>query len=205
MMQWVLANLTLSCGPDRDNIIQGCQIPHWKMVCTRRVGCEKRTEGIEVYGSHCHLKLGAVVDHIFQTEVCAGLTTWVCVPKFCLRNWTWPHLLNRPPWHTLWVQPGSSMPGIISDLQILQISLNANLISQSGGPCVCTQSDLCVSDAAYNLCIIQVRNDLTVATAAISSISSLLMGFLANLPVGLAPGLGINAYVRVRIRVKHGD
>jgi len=97
------------------------------------------------------------------------------------------------------------MPGIISDLQILQISLNANLISQSGGPCVCTQSDLCVSDAAYNLCIIQVRNDLTVATAAISSISSLLMGFLANLPVGLAPGLGINAYVRVRIRVKHGD
>jgi len=91
---------------------------------------------------------------------------------------------------------------IFSDPQILQISLNANLISQSGGPCVCTQRDLCVSDAAYNLCVIQVRNDLTVSTAAISSISSLLMGILANLPVGLAPGLGINAYVRVRMRVR---
>jgi hypothetical protein len=83
-----------------------------------------------------------------------------------------------------------------SNHQMLQISLNANLLSQSGGPCVCTKSDLCVSDPVYNLCVSQVRNDLIVSTAIISSISSLLMGSLANLPVCLAPGLGVNAYVR---------
>jgi len=82
-------------------------------------------------------------------------------------------------------------------LQILQISLNANLLSQSGGPCVCERSDLCASDVVYNLCLSQVRNDLIVSTAVVSSLSSLLMGFVANLPVGLAPGLGVNAYVRV--------
>jgi hypothetical protein len=109
-------------------------------------------------------------------------------------------LLNRLPWHTSWVT--TMEVGRFSDTNMLQISVNADILSQSGGPCVCTQSNLCVSDTAYNHCVSQVRNDLVVSTAVISSISSLLMGFLANLPVSLAPGLGVNAYVRPRIRMR---
>jgi len=41
-----------------------------------------------------------------------------------------------------------------------------------------------------------VRQDLITATAATAALSSFLMGLLANLPVGLAPGLSLNAYVR---------
>ncbi len=44
----------------------------------------------------------------------------------------------------------------------------------------------------------EVRKDLIAATAAISAISSFLMGLLANLPVGMAPGLGLNAYVCIK-------
>lgn len=47
----------------------------------------------------------------------------------------------------------------------------------------------------YMACVAEVRLDLITATAAIAALSSFLMGLLANLPVGLAPGLGLNAYV----------
>jgi xanthine/uracil/vitamin C permease (AzgA family) len=40
-----------------------------------------------------------------------------------------------------------------------------------------------------------VRQDLITTTAAVSALASCLMGLLANLPIGLAPGLGLNAYV----------
>ena len=76
-----------------------------------------------------------------------------------------------------------------------QISVNASILADSGGTCVCTTDDLCVTDTAYTICKGQVRNNLITATAAISALSSCLMGIFANLPVGLAPGLGLNAYV----------
>lgn len=40
----------------------------------------------------------------------------------------------------------------------------------------------------------QVRQSLISATAAASLVSCFLMGALANLPLALAPGMGINAY-----------
>lgn len=49
-------------------------------------------------------------------------------------------------------------------------------------------------EAAYALCKEQVRQDYVTATSAISFISTFLMGLFANLPLGLAPGLGVNAY-----------
>ena len=82
-------------------------------------------------------------------------------------------------------------------LYLLQISVNANIISDSGGPCVCPTKDQCLTDNVYLSCVSNVRRDLITATAAISALSSFFMGLLANLPVGLAPGLGLNAYVRV--------
>lgn len=39
-----------------------------------------------------------------------------------------------------------------------------------------------------------VRQSLVTATAASSCIATLLMGLGANLPVALAPGMGLNAY-----------
>ena len=61
---------------------------------------------------------------------------------------------------------------------------------------MCATNDGCVADAAYALCVTEVRRDLITSTAAVSALASGLMGFFANLPVGMAPGLGLNAYVR---------
>lgn len=82
-------------------------------------------------------------------------------------------------------------------LYTLQISVNASILSDSGGPCVCPTNDQCLNDDVYLSCVTEVRRDLITTSAAISALASFLMGLLANLPVGLAPGLGLNAYVRV--------
>jgi xanthine/uracil/vitamin C permease (AzgA family) len=73
--------------------------------------------------------------------------------------------------------------------------VNASILSDTGGTCVCTAADLCVTDQTYLTCVGEVQRDLITGTAAIAALSSFLMGLLANLPVGLAPGLGLNAYV----------
>ena len=78
-----------------------------------------------------------------------------------------------------------------------QIAVNAAILSDTGGTCECTAADLCVADEAYLSCVKEVRNDLITTTAAISALASFLMGLLANLPIGMAPGLGVNAYVCV--------
>ncbi|KAK2462183.1 hypothetical protein APHAL10511_005815 [Amanita phalloides] len=67
------------------------------------------------------------------------------------------------------------------------ISVNASIISDTGGTCV------------------EVRRDLITTTAAISALASFLMGLLANLPVSLAPGLGLNAYFTYSVVGFHGS
>ncbi|KIL58593.1 hypothetical protein M378DRAFT_312443 [Amanita muscaria Koide BX008] len=49
-----------------------------------------------------------------------------------------------------------------------------------------------------------MKRDLITTTAAISSLSLFLMGLLANLPVGLSPGLGVNAYFTYSVVGFHG-
>lgn len=85
------------------------------------------------------------------------------------------------------------------------ISVNASILSDSGGTCVCNGPDLCILDTEYIICKGEVRNNLITATAAIASLSTLLMGLLANLPVGLAPGLGLNAYFSYSVVGFHGS
>ncbi|KAH8983294.1 permease family-domain-containing protein [Lactarius akahatsu] len=84
------------------------------------------------------------------------------------------------------------------------ISVNASILSDSGGTCECPTGDGCPSDPTYLACVNDVRKDLITATAAISALSSFLMGLLANLPVGMAPGLGLNAYFTYSIVGFHG-
>ncbi|KAI0308861.1 permease family-domain-containing protein, partial [Amylostereum chailletii] len=87
------------------------------------------------------------------------------------------------------------------------ISVNASIISDSGGTCVCPAGVDCVvaPDASYLSCVDEVRRDLITTTAAIAALSSSLMGLLANLPVGMAPGLGLNAYFTYSIVGFHGS
>ncbi|KAF8197060.1 purine transporter [Pholiota molesta] len=85
------------------------------------------------------------------------------------------------------------------------ISVNAAILSDSGGTCECPTSDLCVNDESYLTCVNGVRQDLITSTAAISAISTFLMGLFANLPVGLAPGLGLNAYFSYSVVGFHGS
>lgn len=77
----------------------------------------------------------------------------------------------------------------------MKISVNAAILSDSGGTCVCPTADLCVADPVYLACATEVKRDLVTTTAAIAALASFLMGLFANLPVGMAPGLGLNAYV----------
>jgi hypothetical protein len=76
-----------------------------------------------------------------------------------------------------------------------QISVNAAIVSDTGGTCVCPTDDMCNNDAIYLACVDEIRRELVTSTAAVSALASTLMGIFANLPVGLAPGLGLNAYV----------
>ena len=60
---------------------------------------------------------------------------------------------------------------------------------------MCSTDDLCVSDPTYLACVEEVRLELITTTAAVSALASAAMGLIANLPVGMAPGLTVNAYV----------
>ncbi|KAJ3007659.1 hypothetical protein HKX48_009000 [Thoreauomyces humboldtii] len=86
------------------------------------------------------------------------------------------------------------------------LAVNAQIISDTGGPCVCTAvGGDCTTDPAYLTCVGEVKQDLVVATAAVSAIACFLMGFAANMPLGLAPGLGLNAYFTYQVVGYHGS
>ena len=62
----------------------------------------------------------------------------------------------------------------------------------------------CMKDPAYNLCLVEVNRDLVTATAAIAAFGSFLMGISSNLPVAVAPAMGLNAYLAYQIVGFHG-
>ncbi|KAJ1916015.1 hypothetical protein IWQ60_008252 [Tieghemiomyces parasiticus] len=78
------------------------------------------------------------------------------------------------------------------------VSTNALILSDTGGTCVCDDptgtNPTCEDVPSYEDCVYTVKKDIITATCAIACISSVLMGLLANLPFGLAPGMGLNAY-----------
>ncbi|KAI0529899.1 purine transporter [Xylaria digitata] len=88
------------------------------------------------------------------------------------------------------------------------LAVNASILSDTGGTCVCprtAEDPLCNADTEYLLCVAEVKRDLVTATAAISAIASFCMGLLSNLPVSLAPGLGLNAYFAYNVVGFHGS
>ncbi|TEA06068.1 putative xanthine/uracil permease [Colletotrichum sidae] len=88
------------------------------------------------------------------------------------------------------------------------IAVNSSIVSDSGGPCVCSpaeQDPLCDFDPDYLLCVAEVKRDIVTATAAISALATFFMGLLANMPVGVAPGMGLNAYFAYSVVGHHGS
>ncbi|KAK9479268.1 MFS transporter [Lipomyces japonicus] len=88
------------------------------------------------------------------------------------------------------------------------ISVNASIASDSGGTCVCqgTNDDpLCDNDAEYMACVQVVKRDLVTGTAAVASLTTFCMGLFANMPLGLAPGMGLNAYFAYQVVGYHGS
>lgn len=67
------------------------------------------------------------------------------------------------------------------------IAVNASIVSDSGGTCVCAQTaedPTCDKDQTYLLCIQDIKQDIVTATAAISALACVAMGIAANLYVG---------------------
>ncbi|SPO06404.1 probable permeases [Cephalotrichum gorgonifer] len=87
------------------------------------------------------------------------------------------------------------------------IAVNASIVSDTGGTCVCNGGDddpICAKNEDYLMCVQEIRRDLVTATAAISALSTFCMGLFANMPVGLAPGMGLNAYFAYTVVGFHG-
>ena len=51
-----------------------------------------------------------------------------------------------------------------------------------------------VFDSAYEQCLEEVKREYITSTAIASMFGCICMGLLANLPIALAPGMGMNAY-----------
>ncbi|XWW96692.1 hypothetical protein V2A60_004669 [Cordyceps javanica] len=81
------------------------------------------------------------------------------------------------------------------------IAVNASMLSQTGGTCECNLVDRhqCDGIPEFATCKEEVRRDLITATAAIAGMASLVFGLLTNLPVAIAPGMGLNAYFAFQV------
>ncbi|KAH7382690.1 purine transporter [Phaeosphaeria sp. MPI-PUGE-AT-0046c] len=86
------------------------------------------------------------------------------------------------------------------------IAVNASVLTDSGGTCVCKDpvDPTCMANEEYSLCLVEINRDFITATAAIAALGSFLMGISANLPVAVAPAMGLNAYLAYQIVGFHG-
>ncbi|KAB5551006.1 permease family-domain-containing protein [Coniochaeta sp. 2T2.1] len=93
---------------------------------------------------------------------------------------------------------------VLLPLPLWRTSLLSTILSQTGGTCVCEHGDpnahpQCANQAEFDACKAVVKLDLITATCALSGTACIVFGFLTNLPVGLAPGMGLNAYFTFQV------
>jgi len=69
------------------------------------------------------------------------------------------------------------------------LAVNPRILSASGGPC---KGD--IFSPEYEQCMEDIKREFITSTALCSMVGCLLMGLVANLPIALAPGMGLNAY-----------
>ncbi len=64
------------------------------------------------------------------------------------------------------------------------IAVNASIVSDSGGTCVCNAGEddpFCFENAEYLMCKQDIRRDAVTATAAICALATFSMGLFANM------------------------
>jgi len=74
------------------------------------------------------------------------------------------------------------------------LAVNPRILAESGGPCVPNEDDGGIFGPTYEECLEKIKQQYVTATAIGSMVACLLMGLVANLPIALAPGMGMNAY-----------
>ncbi|KFY46655.1 hypothetical protein V495_02321 [Pseudogymnoascus sp. VKM F-4514 (FW-929)] len=86
------------------------------------------------------------------------------------------------------------------------ISVNSGILTDSGGPCECPAGmTSCDDDPGYQSCLAIIHRDFVTGTAAIAALTSVMMGLCANMPIALAPGMGLNAYFTYTVVGFHGS
>jgi len=76
------------------------------------------------------------------------------------------------------------------------LAVNPRIMAESGGTCDASlyADEGGIFSEGYEECLMELQRQYVTATALGSLIGCLLMGFGANLPIALAPGMGMNAY-----------
>mmetsp|Transcript_9492 Transcript_9492/g.23289 ORF Transcript_9492/g.23289 Transcript_9492/m.23289 type:complete len:539 (-) Transcript_9492:943-2559(-) len=69
------------------------------------------------------------------------------------------------------------------------LAVNPRIMAESGASC---EGD--IFSPEYEACLEEVRRQFVTSTALCSFVACLAMGILSNLPIALAPGMGMNAY-----------
>ncbi|GAB4814177.1 hypothetical protein N2152v2_001223 [Parachlorella kessleri] len=107
--------------------------------------------------------------------------------------------------------------GFITFLMVSYVlAVNPNILITTGGTCnpqeVCTNYNTmgpaCLgdtSDPGAQECLEALKTNLITATAASSLISTFVIGLFGNLPLALAPGVGISAYVAYQVIGAYGE
>lgn len=63
----------------------------------------------------------------------------------------------------------------------------------------------CFGSPEFIKCVDEIHRDYITGTAAISGFTTILMGVTANLPIGLEPGMGVNAYFANQVVGQYGS
>ena len=69
------------------------------------------------------------------------------------------------------------------------LAVNPTILADSGGPCVPPDGN--IFDESYEECLFKIKQQYVTATAIGSCVACILMGLVANLPIALAPGMGM--------------
>ncbi|KAK4215930.1 ubiquitin carboxyl-terminal hydrolase [Rhypophila decipiens] len=128
-----------------------------------------------------------IADANFSTEIRAGLTTFATMGYIVAAS-----ILADTGFGCLCVRPLDSLGNCQNNDEwkrcyngaVYPTSYCAEFL-----PCPISEANSCP----------EVKLDLITATAAIAGMASILFGFLTNLPVCLAPGMGLNAYFTYQV------
>lgn len=71
------------------------------------------------------------------------------------------------------------------------LAVNPRIMADSGGPCTAPGGN--VWDDGYLQCLTDVKREFITSTAIASMVGCVLMGVMSNMPIALAPGMGMNA------------